>query len=95
MKHTKGPWEVEILGSTVRVISDVEVTEGGSRIGGDVVLCGDYRNKENIANANLIASAPELLEACKAVLNEPDFIDGLKTKYLVRKAIAKAEGDPK
>jgi hypothetical protein len=41
------------------------------------------------SNARLMAAAPELLEACKAVLEEDD---GQRSAFLVRDAIAKAEG---
>ncbi len=52
------------------------------------------------ANARLIAAAPELLAACKAIwsdwrnhhqLDDPDW-EGQSTLNLVRSAIAKAEG---
>lgn len=48
--------------------------------------------KEGLANARLIASAPDLLEALKSVVEE--YQDGYGLNYIdqVRAAIAKAEG---
>ena len=44
------------------------------------------------ADANLIAAAPELLEALKAICNETKNVSP-KTFDMCNKAIAKAEGD--
>ena len=70
--------------------------------------CGDGRNIDiahiwkgihthgGIANAHLIASAPNLYEACKGALNMLDAIDHIyptpKTQQELKEALAKAEG---
>lgn len=71
MKHTKGTW----------TIADYHVDNGNIQIGSDKdYICMIYplpddeaSRKDNAlqsaANAKLIAAAPELLEACHAVLN--------------------------
>ena len=47
-----------------------------------------------LANARLIAAAPDLLEALCMVLDDPDALDGRPRTYeCVRAAIAKATGD--
>lgn len=77
--HPKGPWKVEddIL-FDCRVVGPKDI--GGAR---PIMYQGDQ------ANAHLIAAAPDLLEACKAVLgkcNDSALITMLEA------AIAKAEG---
>jgi hypothetical protein len=58
MKHTPGPWEIDsILGDTV-------IANGENVI---AFLPLATQNRE--ANVRLIAAAPELLDACKAVLS--------------------------
>ena len=62
MKHTLGPWKLHdmeenvIVGKDHLTIADVNAT--------------NRSKEENNANALLIASAPELLEACKVGLKE-------------------------
>ena len=84
-KHTSGPWKLEksSMGRTSRIISQ------------DDLVIAECWNSEQEANARLIASAPELLEACKEALKEfnemgytPNYADNM-----LREAIAKAEGD--
>lgn len=63
MKHTPGPWKVTDNNYTLGV-----ETEDGKYSVCDVCLSnGETRNdaEEDKANARLIASAPELLEALK------------------------------
>lgn len=48
---------------------------------------------EQIANARLIAAAPDLLEALCMVLDDPDALEGRPRTYeCVREAISKATG---
>ena len=93
MTHTPGPWTYEI-GRGCKTISG-RYHEIADTVGLDNELGG-----QDEANARLIAAAPELLEALKAILdidNPPwghpghiDFNEGIEK---AREAIAKAEGD--
>jgi hypothetical protein len=92
LKHTPGPWETKptLLCDAVRIFS------------GDIYLAAvtnsDFTLKQNQANANLIAAAPDLLEALERVQRKfypanqreqnRDF-----TWHIVNKAIAKAKGE--
>ena len=92
--HTPGPWLV-----TRGAQSDAYSVESGSQticlvkfIRGQSLSERGVRQEE--ANAHLIAAAPDLLTACKAVVEE----DGFRGSALMRKridamrdAIAKAE----
>ena len=90
-KHTKGPWEARadwIVGfnGTLHIATIPRAFDG------------DYSE----ANALLIAAAPDLLAACKAVMNNANHIDcdaekkryiiGQKEFELIDAALAKAEG---
>ena len=92
MKHTKGPWiknshwTNECNGTR---IEGLEITDTDGNI---ICLTWDseFPEETDEANAQLIAAAPELLEALKRVLdnlNEPD-----KIICIAERAIAKAEG---
>lgn len=96
MNHTPGLWKPELLGDYYRV-----VTEHGASGGymGDVMLVGNRDNPRSLANANLIAAAPDLLQACRAMVSDDAFADlcagiGEKPEWLslAKAAIAKAEG---
>ena len=99
MRHTPGPWRR---------------SEGGAIFGSDgklIQICGEYSvrfgegTEEALANARLIAAAPDLLEACKALLtmmqggDKPKKLDDALTwrendemaRTLALTAIAKAE----
>ena len=61
MSHTPGPWKV------TPCYEGLEITSGKYR----VALVGNsirFSEDEAIENANLIAAAPELLEACEAAI---------------------------
>jgi len=81
-KHTPGPWEMSYgWGTSV-------TTSTGSKIRQTT----DRPLEERQANARLIASAPDLLEALRLILEEPGYelLDTHKAYAL--EAIAKAEG---
>ena len=82
MKYTKGKWNVFFN-------TDDDETEFGITANGTVICINGERNNEvNFANANLMASAPEMLEMLKVcVLQLPD-----ETAEEVSELIAKAEG---
>ena len=80
--YTPGPWKMHSLGEAVLGRDRIMVA--------DCCICSPRRQTPTCrANAALIASAPDLLEACKNMLWHED-------KYAARKqaeaAIAKAEG---
>ena len=95
-KHTEGPWtrkEIDESGP------QTEVWAHGKLL---ATIYG-ARHPEGIANARLIAAAPDLLEACKALVADVDAcypegteeLEGLNP-YIdaIRAAIAAAEDTP-
>jgi len=90
MKHTKGPWKVSKqkgFTDNYRIFAEYK----------DVASIDNSCSIKTLANANLIASAPELLEVCKNVISLPEFAQGKYNPLLnkIEQAIAKAEGLPK
>ena len=97
MKHTPGPWYYEddsfapyIVDST-RLIRLADVHDTPYLSSGS---CGRRASK---ANAHLLASAPELLEALRWIVDHGDTGKGGRPAYHAmrahaRAAIAKAEG---
>ena len=90
-KHTPGPW---IIGTPP---PSGEQTIGSGSAGGVIVAVattGVDMEAITLANAHLIAAAPDMLEALKAALSLIEIIipfDG-EVNRMVRNAIAKAEG---
>lgn len=89
-KHTPGPWRLSFDEAT-----GAFGIEDDNRI---AILCSrapwGHRAQESIANGRLIAAAPELLDAAKALIAQVDAIllpDDPQTAAL-RAAIAKATG---
>ena len=98
MKHAKGPWKIKhnVPGSpTTRKYHEVLITSD-TWIVAWLNTC-HHLNKEELAlaNAHLIAAAPELLEACKSALAlieiSTDFA-GMSTAKELQAAITKATG---
>jgi hypothetical protein len=98
-KHTPGPWgfgntdedKKLILGDNGKgnYVCSIQIYQTPRRM-------GLWQEEERLANARLIASAPELLEALKNLYNEtsgkvrPDILRVLREK--TKQIIAKAEG---
>ena len=82
-KHTKSPWEVKDQWGYIRIHSE---DNGVCRI--------DGIGSQEKANAHLIAAAPDLLDALKALMVTEDMLRNPKCKVMqsARLAIAKAEG---
>jgi hypothetical protein len=91
--HTAGPWE----------LSPIEDRDGGFAISADRyrVATAHMRGdgyKQQLANARLIAAAPELLAACVEaydwIATHGDSLppSAVKLSVVLRAAIAKAEG---
>ena len=104
-KHTKGPWEVvrTDAGIIVRTESEKKTRAGASRYAaiGGFDRSDPEQLAEALANARLIAAAPELLEALEALVNDfgrdgygGELEDGeCRVIDMARNAIAKAIGE--
>lgn len=100
MKHTKGPWEYYNPTATTPDRLWIEHPESGESIA-DVLRLG-VGDKQAEANANLIAAAPEMLEALELSLRHINELlednPRLRTNREIglciklRKLIAKAKG---
>jgi hypothetical protein len=93
MKHTPGPWRI----NTAIRAGEFDVKDANSS-GGHAPIAkvrGDKRRTANqaLANARLIAAAPDLLEALKDMLPELESIGPLEKFERARAAIAKATGE--
>ena len=88
MKHTPGKWNVD---NVFIVSNDDELIAQIDPISEDATSVYMRNPKEARANARLIAAAPELLEACKRVVNE--VLGTGEIYWQCKQAIAKAEGN--
>lgn len=88
-KHTPGPWSVNdrrdsgVMNNGVYVMADRNFVRVFNEWGDDEM---------QLANARLIAAAPELLEALKAAVDEVDGTFPFAFLEAARSAIAKATG---
>ena len=103
VKHTPGPWRVDDDSSDFDIYVVGRPVWGAKRYGvpGEWDVCTieilDERPDETMANARLMAAAPELLEAAKSMVarwptdqqNDGPLYDEAQA---LRSAIAKAEG---
>jgi hypothetical protein len=84
--HTPGPWDIAL--DTVR---DGDITVfAEDRAVAMMKTYEDVPRDTTLAEARLIAAAPELLAACKMALEQGDLFNA--DADIVRSAIAKAEG---
>ena len=74
--HTPGPWETK-RAATPEAFPQfgVYAENGNGRDLAHVVSAGTTRHAETEANARLIAAAPEMLEALRAMVARAPFID--------------------
>lgn len=104
VNFTKGPWKVNSFNSGVSTdyVPDSDRTSGYGA--GNDFICdlndGEYHeyhnNEEQIANAHLIAAAPELYEALEAAANSSGFQYMFSdTRDKINAALAKARGEQK
>lgn len=100
-KHTKGPWQVQIVHAAFTQYEIVH-TDGElkSLIGctfKENAICPEHGG-DDISNALLIAAAPELLEACraaeKAISGNGQWVsdENQNVFLMLCKVISKAEG---
>ena len=81
-KHTPGPW-----------------TQHGLEIHGEIFICDVNENpkdrEEHIANAHLIAAAPEMLEALELILNDNRLMNAMTKEQAkaVMYSVSKARGE--
>lgn len=94
-QHTPGPWTFDTKRSPARLVA------GNSAALAMVYLTDPEtkkRSAEHLANARLIAAAPELLEALEALYVQEDWegedIDPASPIGKARAAIASARGEP-
>ena len=89
--YTKGEWEVSSSGKRIWVTG---VDSSGIHFVEPIAEIKDL-NKHAEANAQLIAAAPDLYEACKWLLEDCDINEGARvkvsTKTQIIKALAKAD----
>lgn len=98
--HTKGPWKARVNPDGGRL--SVEGADGTAVVAGCGCCDSPWTDKAHAeANARLIAAAPDLLAACKALLQFEDaeigesggeLEDSMRAVAMIRAAIAKAEG---
>jgi hypothetical protein len=71
--HTKGPWSVYVKLGAIQV--DIGASPSGERpciVPWNGFDSNDLSLKKNIANAHLIAAAPDLLKACQEFVRKCD-----------------------
>lgn len=95
--HSPAPWG--IVGRYGKYSDEIADANGQAvawaftRKGDPQSVTGVLPHPQGEANARLIAAAPELLDALRMVLDDPDSLAGRpRTEECVREAIAKAEG---
>ena len=89
-KHTPGPWRVDRQ-NTGPLASEWIIAGERPRYLAEVGDCGSGCAA---ANANLIAAAPELLEALEMVMRRGRIDDSEEAMNQVAAAITKAKGEP-
>lgn len=90
MKHTPGPWTVcaeDVDEKTGEYDEPSVVTDSDNPITIAIVRVG---LSESDANAHLIASAPELLEACTALTSAIRNLEGQPIQYSLAKDLSAA-----
>lgn len=91
MSHTRGPWKLQPF----RDVRCIPIGPGGSQV---AHVYGDDEDQTK-ANANLIAAAPDLLQACELMFESVKTVPGCQMPRIVgaaqflRMAIMKAKGD--
>ena len=97
-KHTPGPWAWYgpnmLCGGERQSDCVLKSADDGKPYGlGTPLIEHHFDGDTAKANARLIAAAPDLLDALRMVLDDPNAFDGRPRTYeIVCKAIAKAEG---
>ena len=91
MKNTKGKWLIEDRSDKITQVISYDINTAEAK---DICVVSDDWN-EQVANANLIASAPDLLRAIKPLVKRIKAEDSWAKDYnqikFAEEAIAKAE----
>lgn len=88
-KHTAAPWHI---GAPPPNGEQAIGAQNGMMVA--IATTGVGMKEETLANARLIAAAPELLEALKEIVNQHgQFEHCMWAAHIARAAIAKAEGE--
>ena len=84
-KHTLGQWKLHDMESNIIVGNDhITIADVNAR---------NKTQEENQANAQLIAAAPDLLEACKDLVSRATMSEETMSIFIkAKQAIKKAEG---
>ena len=97
--HTPGPWMVSRY-SQCTVLKSITIRGGNDIIARISIPASVFDNRPYKANARLIAAAPDLLKAAKAIMDNLDGMVGEVTSGYhediiapLRAAIAKATGE--
>lgn len=98
-KHTKAPWWFSYNGP--KHDAQVQAPNCDVAIAADIGMREQHAEDERKANGNLIAAAPELLQALRDLIDGPlgglsgeEFTQRSALLEAARAAIAKAEGKP-
>lgn len=87
MKHTQGPWEV--AGIVAKKLPFHVMRHNGQHIANTVADSWMTKDEE-LANARLIAAAPDLLAALQRIIEIRALVPGAEADIRARAAIAKA-----
>lgn len=89
--YTPGPWQVDKEGRAFVVNPEIHKGDGNDQFYGGELIAESIFNPDD---RKLIAAAPELLEACKALVGvcEGWIANPVTRLEAARAAIAKAEG---
>lgn len=88
MSHTPGPWFFDLNTGGL----DYSIYESAANSVERDYYSGALAEVNSESNARLIAAAPELLEACKLMVDDQSPENHLHNLEMLRLAIAKAEG---
>ena len=93
-KFTKGPWylKARYLGKAYTVYAKDPMTEYGEQCLALISRNRIQENDEKLANANLIAAAPDMYEILEDVLNDTHVLPSYLNKQ-IEKALKKARGE--
>jgi len=95
MKHTSGPWK--IIGEKSNIIITATFLNGSDNYGMPIAYMQTEANcEDSMANAKLMTAAPELLQACKEVLDIVIAYQHIPAQFqacqILQDVIKKAEG---